>query len=160
MLLLFACLVLIPLALNGYAFRGDIKRYADAFGAALMIVGIWAVTNTLGFVFEPPASKAIVPLIDFAAGATMITAWVSHKERWKLILAGLFLGQCVIHAMFWIVWLNYPSTDMLWRYQLALNVSWLLELCVVASPGVGNVAGRSLAWLRHRPVPHHRPRPY
>ena len=156
MIVLFAIAVLIPLLLNGVASRFDFRGFVDAFGLSVMVLMFWALTNVMAALLEPPASKALHPLIDFIGLSICIITWRSHKEWFKLALAGLFLVQMGLHATFWVEWATQPHGSLLYTYALTLNITWLMELVVLALPGGGYVVGRAIDWgIRDRRV-HHR----
>jgi hypothetical protein len=142
----FPALLLIPLLLNGIASRFDFKGFIDAFGLSVMIVIIWAITNLMAALFDPPMSKALHWLIDFVGLSVCIMAWRTHHELWKLFLAALFLIQLGLHALFWVEWQTQPHGNMLYEYVFGLNMIWLVQLAVTAWPGGRYVVGRLLAW--------------
>jgi hypothetical protein len=142
----FPVLVMIPLLLNGIASRFDFKGFVDAFGISVMIVLIWVITNIMAVLFDPPTSKTLHWLVDFVGLSVCMISWRTHREAWKLILAGLYLTQLGLHAAFWTEWETQPHGNMLYNYILCLNITWLLQLVVNAWPGGRHVAGRLLAW--------------
>ncbi len=157
MLYLFAALVVIPLALNWAASRYDFKNYADAYGVSVMLVLFWIITNLMQFIFSPPTSKLLHPLIDFGGLAFCLLSNRANPEKWKVILGGLFLTQLGLHGLFWVEWATQPARYMLYNYQLGVNIVWLLELAVTGSPGGRYVVGRVVDWSLHRGRGHFRP---
>lgn len=160
MLLLFGALVCAPVALNYAASRIDYSRYVDAFFAAVMLCTIWATTNIIGAVFPFPDSKKFHSLIDLIGLSGAVAAYMTQRQRWKLILAFLFLAQLATHAGFWWLWNTdraaiTPLGSISYSYALVLNVLWLAQVVCVSTPGgacVGTVLARRL--LRpHRRVP-------
>lgn len=155
MITLFAIAVLIPLALNGLASRFDFRGFVDAFGLSVMVVLFWSLTNVMAVVFNPPASKALHPLIDFIGLSICVISWRTHKEWFKLVLSGLYLAQIGLHATFWVEWATQPHGNLLYQYALTLNITWLMELVVLAMPGGGYVVGRAVDWGIHNWRVHH-----
>lgn len=153
---LFALLVLVPLLLNGVASRFDFKGFVDAFGISVMLIIIWAITNIMAAIFAPPLSKALHWLIDFVGLSVCIIAWRTHRERWKLVLAGLFLAQLFLHALFWVEWQTQPHGNMLYNYVLGLNMIWLVQLATAAWPGGRYVVGRLVDRGAHSWADHYR----
>ncbi len=146
MIYAFALMVLTPLAINGWAMRHDFRRFHDAFALSLMILIFWITTNLLQIVLSPPASKAAHPLIDFIGLSFCLLSWATDRERWKVILAGVFLTQLGRHGLFWVEWATQPHGGLWYSYQRDVNVLWGLSLLVVATPGGGYVAGRIVDW--------------
>jgi len=157
MLYLFAGMVLTPLVINWIASRHDFARYADAFALSTMIVVFWCITNMMGMLLEPPASKALHPLIDFFEGASCMWLYRHDKAKWKAALAVLFFAQCGLHAWFWYEHLFSPNTRVYRSYQFAVNVSWAAEVFLLTLTGGGLVSRLALDWLRSRTWIHHHP---
>lgn len=141
MLILFGFLLTIPFALNFLASRDDYRRYVDAMFVSGMLGAIWAFTNLMAVPYAFPASKMFHPLVDLIGLSITIAAYMTQRQRWKVMLAFLFLGQLVAHTQFW--WSFYHQSGMSGRDYLGLlNVLWFAQLLCVASPGGGHVAVR------------------
>jgi len=128
-----------PLLLNALT-----RQKADAIGIAAMLVMIWSIGRVLSALWTPPESMAIYPLIDTLAGMTVFYAWMAgDRAPWKLVLTGLYVGQCATAFSFWMAW---PAEASLLRYLWVNNTLYALQLLTVASPGGVHVASRLLRW--------------
>lgn len=149
MLLLYAALLLIPFALNYLASRDDYARYVDGLFASGMLAAIWAFTNAVGVMWAFPANKVFHPLVDLIGLSVAVAAYMTQRQRWKLVLAYLFLCQMFAHAAFWWSWRYSPGAMSGRDYVGLLNMLWMVQLICVATPGGGHVAIRTLRRLHH-----------
>jgi hypothetical protein len=162
MLFLYGMLLLVPFCLSYVASRADYARYVDALFAAGMLASIWAFTNAMALIWAFPDSKQFHPLVDLIGLSVAIAAYMTQKQRWKLVLAYLFLCQLFAHA-----WFHWPEAPLWIRavlplpvmsghdYVGLLNVLWLMQLVCVGTPGGGHVVVRALHYLRGpRGLPH------
>lgn len=128
------------------------KGDPDGLGLAVMILLIWIMGRVTGTLWSPPESMASYPVIDFLAGCTAANAYRTRPAAWKLLLAGLFLLQCLGHAAYWSArFFHGPNVDLL-TYTSVNNAIFAVQLAVVGRQGVGNgvLAGSSRAWMRAR----------
>lgn len=123
------------------------KREADAIGLSAMLLAGWCFGRLLGVMFTPPESMTLYPVMDFAFGVVTLAAWRSQRAWWKLGIVGLLLAQCAGHLAFWIAW---PADGSLYRYVLANNVLFALELLSVSVPGGLHVADHLVGSLSSR----------
>ena len=150
MIWLFGVLVVIPLAVNYAACRVDYQRHMDAFMLASMLCVFWAVTNSIGMLWEFPESKKFHSLIDLLGLLTCVASYVTARRRWKAYLALIFLVQLGAHAAFWWAYDGNTAGSIAYAYKLTLNLTWLAQLvCVGASGGVV-VFGGVIDHLRNR----------
>ncbi len=127
---------LIPLALNWLAHRAERNRYVDSVGLSMMLVLFWAAYNIV--ITSPPGRpENMIPLVglDVLGVAVAMAAWVRHRRVYKLLLAGLFIAQLIIHVAFWLAWNAWPNPDLLYTYMACLNGTFALQLLAVAFPG-------------------------
>jgi hypothetical protein len=132
----------------------------DALGLAVMILLIWIMGRVTGALWSPPQSMASYPVIDFIAGCVAATAWSTRPAPWKIVLAGLFLLQCLGHAAFWSArFFHGPGVDLL-TYTAANNCIFAVQLAVVGWQGVhdGILAGSAGPRMRRRARARSRPR--
>lgn len=148
MLFIFGALLLIPFLLNLAASRHNYERYVDPLFASGMLGAIWAFSNIVGAFWAFPASMQFNPMVDLIGLSIVVAAYMTQRQRWKLVLAFLFLGQLAAHAIFW--WdLRQQAPLVSGRdYVGLLNLLWMAQLICVASPGGGHVASRALLRLR------------
>lgn len=153
MLILFGSLLLIPFALNFIASRDDYRRYVDALFISGMLAGIWAFTNGIATLWPFPENKQWHPLIDLIGLSVVVAAYMTQKQRWKLLLAFLFLAQLLTHVWFWAH--DPASRGSIGReYVGTLNLLWFAQLgCVAWSGGVHCVARTLDVLRRHRRLP-------
>lgn len=146
----FGALLCIPVALNYIASRHDYREYVDAFFASVMIAAIWSFTNGAAAFWSFPDSKQFHPLVDLIGLSVCIAAYMTQRQRWKLVLACLFLAQLYLHVGFWWTWGNSPLGSIGRDYIVLLNVLWAAQLVCVGWPG-GKHAVLALSRLRdHR----------
>ena len=136
----YGALVCAPFILNIIASRDDYARYVDAFFMSGLLCVIWASTNILGVIWDFPTSKQFHPLIDLVGLAAAIAAYMTQRQRWKLVLAYLFFAQLCVHAVFWAMWIYAPYSGIGRSYMATLTVLWLAQLVCVGTPGGGRVA--------------------
>ncbi len=150
MLIPYGVMLLIPFLLSLVASRDDYKRHIDALFATGMLAAIWAFTNSMAVIWDFPHNKIFHPLVDLIGLSIVIAAYMTQKQRWKLVLAFLFLGQLCAHAVFW--WGIREQAELMSGrdYVGLLNLLWFAQLICVATPGGGHVAIRALHWLRDR----------
>lgn len=135
--------VLAPFALNSF-----FGRRPDAVGLSGMLVIGWGLQRVCWALWTPPEALQFYPVMDAAFGLTTFYAWLTVRRRWKLALTALFIFQCALHSAFWMGW---PATSSLLRYIELNNIAFALELCIVASPGVIDVARHFVFRLPVRP---------
>lgn len=155
MLIPYGVALLLPFALSLLASRDDYVRHVDALFASGMLAAIWAFTNIIAVIWTFPHNKVFHPLVDLIGLSIVVAAYMTQKQRWKLVLAWLFLGQLALHAVFW--WNLFEQASLMSGrdYVRLLNLLWFAQLICVALPGGGHVANRALHWLReHGRVPH------
>lgn len=146
MLMLFASLLAIPLALNILASRDDFARFVDPMIAAVMLCLIWAFVTAVAQIYPFPESKKFHSLVDLAGLCAMTTMLMTRFAWWKLVVAALFAMQLWAHYWFWDNW--SAGVNIGRRYVMALNVLWLAQLVCVSLPGGTYAASRLVARLR------------
>src|ERR1700755_3219359 len=104
MLMLYASLLAIPLALNVLASAHDFRRYVDAIIASVGLCLIWAFVTVIAQILPFPQSKQYHSLVDLFALAVCVAAFMTQFQSWKFVLALLFAGQLWAHAWFWREW--------------------------------------------------------
>lgn len=140
-LALWMLAVILPFCINGF-----FNRHPDAIGLSAMLVVGWGFERVCWVIWTPPEAMQFYPVIDAAFGLAALTAWMSQPRPWKFLLAMLFIFQCALHASFWIS----PDSGNVYRYLVLNNITFALELCVAASPGVGSaLAGLGRIWGTH-----------
>lgn len=157
----YGLLVCAPFVLNFLASRDDYKRYVDAFFMSAMLCVIWGVTNLFGVLWDFPESKRFHSLIDLIALSICVASYMTQRQRWKLVLAVLFLGQLCAHAWFWWMMNTNPAAvtpigSIGRSYMAVLNVLWFAQIVCMSSPGAGRVVSiMARPYLRRgRRVPH------
>lgn len=149
MLMLFASLLAIPLALSIMASASDFKHYVDAVLASVLLCIIWAFVTVCAHLLPFPQSKQYHMLVDLIALSLCVTAFMTQFQWWKLTLAGLFGLQLWAHVWFRGHWdPAAPDVSIGRTYILALNVLWLAQLLCVSVPGGRHVVLSGLARLR------------
>ena len=138
---------ILPFCINGFW-----GRRPDALGLSGMLIIGWCFQRVCWVIWTPPEAMQFYPVMDVAFGMTALLAWVTERAWWKLALAGTFLFQCCLHAAFWLayptVWANVI------RYEAVLNISYAVELSLVAAPGVGDALAILARYLlSHRSGP-------
>lgn len=146
MLMLFASLLAIPLAVNILASRQDFARFVDPIIASVMLCMIWGFVTAAAQIYPFPQSKQFHSLIDLAGLIAMTIMLTTRFAWWKLGVAALFILQLWAHYWFWDNWSEGVNLGR--RYILALNVCWVGMLICVSMPGGTYVASRALARLR------------
>lgn len=128
-----------------------------AMGLGTMLVLGWCVGRLSGALLEPTDAVRLYPVMDALFGALAFLAWRQKREAWKLVLVGLFMTQCTLHAAFWLA---YPvggippeiAQAVLFRYIVANNMLFASELiCVAWAGGVDEWGRRARALLFGRP---------
>ena len=150
-LLAWSIAVLAMMAFNTFS------QDPDAKGLAILMALVWAMSNVLAALYEPPESMRLYPVMDVVAGVAAYAAWMRRRAVWKIVLAWLFFAQCLVHVAFWLhearAEFVREATDAgnLVTYVMALNVLTALQLGCTGSSGVGSVGVRVLDRLRRRP---------
>lgn len=147
----WAILAVLPLVVNLMAAKGSFSVLADAIGLSAMLALLWALVNMIDAVWTLPSNKSLHPVLHLAMGALIMCAWRSHRERWKLVLAGCYLAQCSLHAAFWLAWAGQPSQHMLFLYVAGLNVLFACQVAVLAWPAGLHVARGLVAGVSWTP---------
>lgn len=125
-LLLWGIAVCIPVILNLAA------KKTDAVGLSAMLLLTWVFGRVTAALYPVPEAMSLYPIVDAACGITAFVAYRSRPALWKLLLASLFMLQCILHVAFWAAW---PAPGSLYRYVFANNALFLLELLCVSGPG-------------------------
>lgn len=146
MLMLFASLLAVPLALNILASRDDFGRFVDPIIASVLLCGIWGFTTATAQVFPFPESKQFHSLVDLSGLIAMTLMFMTRFAWWKLSVALLFGLQLWAHYWFWDNW--SAGVNLGRSYILALNVLWVGQLVSVSIPGGTFIARRALVRLR------------
>jgi hypothetical protein len=119
-----------------------VNRNPDAIGLSGMIVVGWCFERICWVIWSPPEAMTLYPVMDVVLGLTTLAAWGTRPAWWKLALTAAFLFQCCLHVAFWGA---YPlGGASVARYEAVLNCSYAVELCLVASSGLGHVARMAL----------------
>lgn len=148
MMWLFAGMLCIPLALNYAASRQDYTRFVDAFFVSGVLCLIWAFTSVAAAIWPFPQSKQFHPLVDLIGLLTVVLAYTTQKQRWKLALAFLFFAQLVTHTVFWWMTMTTTSHGVAYGYVATLNVLWVAQLVCAGAPGGLHVLPRAFVHLR------------
>lgn len=128
-----------------------------AMGLGTMLVLGWCAGRLAGALLEPTDAVRLYPVMDAVFGALAFLAWRQKREAWKMVLVGLFMTQCTLHAAFWLA---YPpdgvppevAQPILFRYIVANNLLFACELfCVAWAGGVDEWGRRVRALLFGRP---------
>ncbi len=129
-----------------------------ALGVATLLLMGWVLARVISVFWGPPESMVLYPLLDALFGAITFAAWKRRAEPWLIVLTGLFLFQCVLHAAFWLA---YPAPRSLYVYVVANNAIFALELLTAGWGASRDVARAFLDGLLGRPggVHHARTRP-
>lgn len=106
----------------------------DAVGISGMLVVGWGFERLCWVIWTPPAAMQLYAPMDLAFGLTCLIAWLSRPAWWKILLVADFIVQLCLHTVFW----RDPSPAAFSPYVRVNNLCYLLELCIAASPGVGN----------------------
>ncbi len=115
-----------------------LAKATDALGLAAMLLLTWCLGRVLWAFYTPPESMQLYPVIDAICGGVAFAAWRSQRAFWKLCLVALFIGQCALHAAFW---LSQPQqASALYRYIVANNILFASELMVVTLGGLNDLA--------------------
>lgn len=146
---IFPVLAVTPLLVNGGAMRHD-SRHGEAFGIGLTILAVWTAQMILAAFLPIPERAGFNALLDFSAGLTVLSSWMSRRAAWKLSLLGLYLGQIYLSAAFWWGWEIFNHAIRYGDYVRANNVVWLLEIVVVSVGGGIVVVRRAVHDFRDR----------
>ena len=145
--ILFPVCVALPVLINGVATRYD-KRHSGALSMSLMILTIWGAQRILSTQLPVPDQQGLNPMFDLMAGLAALGCWMTHRSWWAILLAALYVAQCVLAANFWWSW-DILGERLIYRdYLVANNVIWLLQLVCVSSAGGWSVARRVVDHLR------------
>jgi hypothetical protein len=140
-------LAAIPLVLNMLAYQQDHKRFVDAVGLSALVAIFGGLTNVLDASMSFPDNKSFHPALDLFGGAITMYAWWGKRERWKLVLVGLFLTRAVLDTAFWLTWAQRPAESVGYFYEHWLFVLSLVQMVVLGGMGGWVVARDLLARL-------------
>lgn len=164
MMILYGLLLTIPFALNLLASRDDYKRFVDALNISAVMATIWSFTTFAAFLWEFPESKKFHSLLDLIGVSVCIAAYMTQRQRWKLVLASLFLTQLYAHVCFQAVIsppesllrqivpfeFAYMNASAVGRvYVTTLNLVWFAQLVCVGWSGGVHVGASALNHLRN-----------
>jgi hypothetical protein len=116
----------------------DAERVARAAAWVALFTGLSRVVH---FFVPPPWSMVHYPAEDLAMLTLAFSCWHVRHERWALLLAGLFLSQLFLHALYW-----FDPASSLRGYIIANNALFIAQLVTLTVAGGGYALGR----LRHR----------
>lgn len=89
--------------------------------------------------------------IDLTAGGMAVWMTRSCEAKgvqapfWMACVPSFFIVMLLTHGLFW--WPAWNGKQFFDIYAHTLNVLWLLQLAVLATPGGGNLVGIAGAWL-------------
>ncbi len=148
MLTLYGFLLTIPFVLNLLASRDDYRRFVDALNMSVVLASIWAFTSFAHALWQFPDAMRFHPLVDLIGLSVAVAAYMTQKQRWKLVLAFLFLAQLFTHVWFW--WeIRDVSPFVIGRsYILTLNWIWFAQLVCVGWMGGAHVVATTLDDMR------------
>jgi hypothetical protein len=141
-------------AVSAAAWKAEMHRYGDAFAASGMLFMTWSISNILTALYKPPDCWKAYPVMDLICGVIVMWMWSTKPAPWKLLLAGLFVFDCIVHVAFWL----QPSKtwNVQYLYTLVLNVVFGAQLLVAAWPGGARLGAGLIHRLPDR-AGHHRP---
>lgn len=119
------------------AYRMTPKAGVVAGLGVMMLLG-FGLGRLVSQWLTPPWSMTFYPVEDLLIMSLCLYMWVKHPEPWKVMLAGVFLVQLVVHAAFWLS--GDRQTTALWSYIFANNLAFGLELLILTVTGAGHVA--------------------
>lgn len=116
----------------------DAERVARAAAWMALFTGL---SRVIAFFADAPWSMVHYPAEDLLLMALALGWWQIRREAWAIILAGLFLSQLFLHALFW-----FDELSSLRGYIVANNAVFVLELLTLIVAG----GGHALGWVRDR----------
>lgn len=131
-------------------------RGSDLLTVSLLIAATWiagvAATRLLPF----PLALLTYPPTDFVAGVMIAHIWERRPSLWKMVVLCSLITEIICHFVFWLngaAWWR----GIYYRYALALNMLFLVQLGAVIGPGLWDVAGGDdlVRRLRGRAGAHH-----
>jgi len=144
---LFGLGCLVTLALNGWAWSRDRASYADAFGAAFLMMSIWVSANVLYAVAGFTEGSRVYPLLyALASLVTLHSCLHDWRSLWKGGLLLCFLLATGLSLGFWSL---TPPPDPL-SYWTIDNVIFAFAVLFTAFPGGGRLAGSVVPGLLRR----------
>ena len=156
MLIVFAAACMAVYIVNSTAAIDAKPKYADAAGIAAMLCVSFGVTNALVAVYGLPEAALFFPVFDAVFAFMVWRAWQRTRKVWKLIVAGLLVGQLAMHVAMIASWNNGLLTHSgLVSYVFMLNADFTLQLLAVGSAGVSYWVSRAVDWLsrvRREPI--------
>ena len=156
MLIVFAVACMAVYIVNSTAAIDAKPKYADAAGIAAMLCVSFGVTNALVAVYGLPEAALFFPVFDAVFAFMVWRAWQRTRKVWKLIVAGLLVGQLAMHVAMIASWNNGLLTHSgLVSYVFMLNADFTLQLLAVGSAGVSYWVSRAVDWLsrvRREPI--------
>ena len=156
MMIVFAVACMAVYIVNSTAAIDAKPKYADAAGIAAMLCVSFGVTNALVAVYGMPEAALFFPVFDAVFAFMVWRAWQRTRKVWKLIVAGLLVGQLAMHVAMIASWNNGLLTHSgLVSYVFMLNADFTLQLLAVGSAGVSYWVSRAVDWLsrvRREPV--------
>lgn len=120
------------------ALTEDAARIARVAAWLALFTGLSRIVH---FFVPPPWSMVHYPAEDLTLLAISFSCWHVRHERWALLLAGLFLSQLFLHALYW-----FDATSSLRGYIIANNAVFIAQLVTLTVAG----GGYALGWLRYR----------
>lgn len=116
----------------------DAERVARAAAWVALFTGL---SRVVSYFTDAPWSMVHYPAEDLLLMTMALGWWQVRREAWALILAGLFLSQLFLHALFW-----FDEMSSLRGYIIANNAVFILELLTLTIAG----GGHALGWVRDR----------
>lgn len=116
----------------------DAARVARAAAWVALFTGLSRVVH---FFVPAPWSMVHYPAEDLVMLTLAFSCWQVRHESWALILAGLFLTQLFLHALYW-----FDGTSSLRGYIIANNALFIAQLATLTVAG----GGYALGWVGHR----------
>lgn len=101
--------------------------------ASITLLAMWVCSN-LSHWFIPHPYTQLIPTLDSLVAVSMAIGWRYRLRPWSVILVGLLLIDCVIHANFYSVgdW-SFPAR---YAYDLKLNIVYIAQLLCVSFNGI------------------------
>lgn len=107
--------------------------------AASTLVLTFFISN-LCSAFIAPFHMQYYPAMDALCVMSFALLWASAQRRWQLVLSLLFTAQMAIHVVFFTG--TRHDFETRYRYDLALNMIYILQLLCVPAPAVYVLARR------------------
>lgn len=131
-------------ALSPALLRGRRRDLHDGY-AIIALVYVWAVGASAQMITEllpptmPPIFSFFGPPVDLAFGGLMIVFHRRRPTQWKRLMVMIAAGQLIAHALYGLSPMDREATN---AYKFALNVSFLTQLALAATPGALYGIGR------------------